>query len=71
MGTHTFADELSNCIGRQEYTIRDWDREDERHREKVLEIEYEYGMFEIDALIESGKPITITLSETPESFAKR
>jgi hypothetical protein len=67
-----YPDELSDCLDREGYALRDWDSDPAKERTWVLaDIEYKIGMFSVKATIEEGKPITITLTETLEHFAKR
>lgn len=68
-GMEKFADEVSDPISRNGYIIRRW--QEDGGYEVLLDIEYLFAMFTVEAQVEEGKPFTITLNETPESFAKR
>ena len=68
-GMEKFADEVSDPIGRDGYIMRRWVK-DEGY-EILLDIEYLFGMFTVQAEIKNDKPFTVTLTESPEHFAKR
>lgn len=68
-GMEKFADEVTDPIVRDGYIIRSWKKDG--GYDVLLDVEYEYGMFTVEPVANTDQPITVTLTETPEHFAKR
>jgi len=73
-GIEKFPDDVRNPISDEGFVIHDWDklRRDNTVADCVLlDIEYTFGMFTVECVIEEGQPITLRLTETPQHLAKR